>query len=225
MTSFCGAGADLHFGKIWLFTWPRIQAHWCYSFELSAVIQNSHFLPPSITFCSFIHFIFESEMTEKYFMTYKFPSRAFPRYHCYSCSTHQMPSDVSTVPQLPCNNPFPSSPSHLTVHAHLLTCYHSPWWALLLSDLPCAPTHPLTSLFPLISPEYWFIFTRTQPHRPSCVVVFLPCVFAFELLPPKPSCLTAPACKPLTINKSLKSSHLFLSTYRWRVVTVSVLFS
>lgn len=31
--------------------------------------------------------------------------------HCHSSSIHQMPSDLSTFPHLPCNNPFTSTPT------------------------------------------------------------------------------------------------------------------
>lgn len=73
-----------------------------------------------------------------------------------------MPSDLSTIPQLPCNNPFPltwlspPTPPHLLSlslmspaavwphpHIHLLTCF----------------------LFPLLSLEYWSSFTWAQPHH------------------------------------------------------------
>ncbi len=45
-----------------------------------------------------------------------------------TCPSHLTPSStcspVSTLPHLPCSNPFPSSPSHLTFPVHLLTCFH-----------------------------------------------------------------------------------------------------
>lgn len=84
----------------------------------------------------------------------KYVPATFPRpqTHCHSSPVHQTPFDffschchlppISSDSLLTCNNTFPSRPSHLTLPAHPLTCFHSPLSTLQYITCICSPLTP-----------------------------------------------------------------------------------